>query len=161
MYGGLAAIRACAGHTDFLHQTYAWSGGQWDASAVLHQYLNGQHVAGVTADLDRSLAASFGQWSATSENSDMPLLIAVTPDPANPVAHNPGTWLLSGALYVHVDNPTTLSGLGKAGVPTATVDYQEHLLLVAASTTPGGAAPGGAAATGKVSGTGTITLTVA
>lgn len=46
-------------------QTYAWSGGRWEKRAHLRQYRNGEHLAGVEVDLDRSTAASFGQWRST------------------------------------------------------------------------------------------------
>ncbi|MGE5184703.1 MAG: glycoside hydrolase domain-containing protein [Acidobacteriota bacterium] len=43
-------------------QTYAWSGGQWDARAQLRQIDNGVTVAGADCDIDQSAAADFGQW---------------------------------------------------------------------------------------------------
>jgi hypothetical protein len=42
-------------------QTFAWSGGNWDARAQLRQVQNGVTVAGVDADIDHALADNFGQ----------------------------------------------------------------------------------------------------
>lgn len=44
-------------------QTYAWSGGRLSSEADLYQYLNGQHMAGATVDLDRIIHADkLGAW---------------------------------------------------------------------------------------------------
>ncbi len=61
-YGGLATVTGEHGHVDCEWQTYAWSGGNWDGSANVEQYLNGQSICGITADLDRAITADFGQF---------------------------------------------------------------------------------------------------
>jgi len=43
-------------------QTYAWSGGEWEARAHIQQYQNGVVLAGHSVDYDRSTADDFGQW---------------------------------------------------------------------------------------------------
>jgi len=61
----------------------------------------------------------------TSEEDDMRLIQS----PA-------GIWLLSGNLYVHIDNTSAVNSFTDAGVQTVHVDAAEHALLVAASSTP-------------------------
>jgi hypothetical protein len=63
-YGGYWAIKRLfdAGLIDYGWQTYAWSGGQWEHRAHIQQFHNGVHVAGVSADLNRSTRRDIGQW---------------------------------------------------------------------------------------------------
>ena len=65
-YGGINPIKRLfdAGKIGFGWQTYAWSGGQWDARAQLRQIHNGVTVAGGDCDIDQSRADDFGQWGA-------------------------------------------------------------------------------------------------
>jgi hypothetical protein len=54
---------------------------------------------------------------------------------------NPGIWLLSGALYVHMTSPADVTALGDAGVPTAHLTLAQHdafLTAYKALTTPPG-----------------------
>lgn len=83
-YGGIGTIAHLfdTGRIAYGWQTYAWSHGQWDPRAQLHQVSNGQDVAGGLVDLDVALAADFGQWPAT---------------PAPPVA---STWTTCGVLRI-------------------------------------------------------------
>lgn len=72
----------------------------------------------------------------------------VDPVPTPPVTTTPeeddmrliqspaGIWLLSGNLYVHIDNSDAVLSLQAAGVQTAHVDAVFHASLVAASSTP-------------------------
>lgn len=61
-YGGYYVIQRLfdAGKIKWGWQTYAWSGGQWDARAQLRQTQNG--IAGGQMDEDQSEADDFGQW---------------------------------------------------------------------------------------------------
>jgi hypothetical protein len=65
-YGGYYVIKRLfdAGKITWGWQTYAWSGGQWDARAQLRQVQNGITAAGdgSCCDLDNSNADDFGQW---------------------------------------------------------------------------------------------------
>ncbi|MCU1282107.1 MAG: hypothetical protein JWM53_5653 [bacterium] len=65
-YGGYYVIKRAfdAGKIAWGWQTYAWSGGQWDARAQLRQTQNGITAAGDAncCDLDQSAADDFGQW---------------------------------------------------------------------------------------------------
>jgi hypothetical protein len=67
-YGGYYVIKRAfdAGKITWGWQTYAWSGGQWDARAQLRQVQNGITAAGdgSCCDLDNSAADDFGQWHA-------------------------------------------------------------------------------------------------
>lgn len=58
VYGGYYVVKRIldAHLASYAWQTYAWSGGQWDARAQLQQYFNGN-----TYDLDRSVAKDYGQ----------------------------------------------------------------------------------------------------
>ncbi|MDB4969956.1 MAG: hypothetical protein JWN44_5645 [Myxococcales bacterium] len=63
-YGGYYVVKRLfdAGKITFGWQTYAWSGGQWDARAQLRQVQNGVNIAGGACDIDQSTADDFGQW---------------------------------------------------------------------------------------------------
>jgi hypothetical protein len=63
-YGGYYVIKRLfdAGLIERGWQTYAWSGGQWDARAHLHQWKNAQWVGGVSVDFDYGYGDLFGQW---------------------------------------------------------------------------------------------------
>ncbi len=69
-YGGYYVIQRLfdAGKIKWGWQTYAWSGGQWDARAQVRQTQNGITAAGDSdcCDLDASEADDFGQWGYTS-----------------------------------------------------------------------------------------------
>ena len=43
-------------------QTYAWSNGQWDSRAHIHQYSNGNKTAGGEVDYNDSVKPNFGSW---------------------------------------------------------------------------------------------------
>ena len=62
-YGGYALIKHLFDKRliDYGWQTYAWSGGHWDARAHLRQYLNAQTLAGVSVDFDHALTVDYGQ----------------------------------------------------------------------------------------------------
>ena len=64
VYGGLAAIDACAsaGACAWFWQTLAWSGGVWSPHAHVEQYANGQKIGTATVDLDRAVRQPYGVW---------------------------------------------------------------------------------------------------
>lgn len=64
IYGGYNIVAHCvgAGTARWFWQTYAWSGGRWHPAAHIQQYRNGVTVAGGDCDLDRAMAADYGQW---------------------------------------------------------------------------------------------------
>lgn len=61
LYAGIGPIKAAfdAGVITYGFQTYAWSGGRWDARAQLQQWSNGQW--GGSVDFTRAVKADFGQ----------------------------------------------------------------------------------------------------
>lgn len=63
-YGGYYPLKRAfdAGKMHYGWQTYAWSGGQWDHRAHLHQYQNGARLGPAEVDFDRSVAADCGWW---------------------------------------------------------------------------------------------------
>ncbi|HEY0476616.1 MAG TPA: glycoside hydrolase domain-containing protein [Kofleriaceae bacterium] len=66
-YGGFYPIQRLfnAGKIAWGWQTFAWSGGQWDARAQLRQVRNGVTIAGGDCDIDEAQTADFGQWGHT------------------------------------------------------------------------------------------------
>jgi Rv2525c-like, glycoside hydrolase-like domain len=46
-------------------QTYAWSGGRWEARAQIRQFSNDHTLAGVGVDYDCSTTADYGGWRST------------------------------------------------------------------------------------------------
>jgi hypothetical protein len=83
LYAGYRPIKAAfdAGVIAYGWQTYAWSGGKWDARAQLQQYSNNRPLAGSTVDFCRNTATDFGQW----------------PRPGKPAPVNPYPDLAQGA----------------------------------------------------------------
>ena len=65
-YGGYYPIKRLfdAGKIKWAWQTYAWSGGLWDARAQLRQVHNG--IANGQEDEDQAVVADFGQWGHTA-----------------------------------------------------------------------------------------------
>lgn len=63
IYGGLATEQYDKGLVDCLWQTYAWSAGQWEPTAVIQQYQNGVTLAGASVDLDQATSVDYGQWA--------------------------------------------------------------------------------------------------
>jgi len=73
-YAGIKVIKYLFDHS-LIHygwQTYAWSGGEWDARAQVQQYHNGQTVAGADVDLCRAMVPEWGQWHAANPPSVPP-----------------------------------------------------------------------------------------
>jgi hypothetical protein len=72
VYGGRRAIEwARRDHVAaWFWQTYAWSSGVWVPGNHIEQYRNGVALAGATLDLDRALAADFGQWTIGDDSVD-------------------------------------------------------------------------------------------
>ncbi|MEU9022352.1 glycoside hydrolase domain-containing protein [Actinomadura sp. NPDC048394] len=68
IYGGYWPVSRAldAGLARWAWQTYAWSGGRWDARAQLQQYSNDHVINGVGVDYNRSTSPDFGQWLAGS-----------------------------------------------------------------------------------------------
>lgn len=74
VYGSCGVVDRCyaAGSAKWFWQTYAWSGGKVSRHAHFRQYLNGQKVAGITADLNETYTYDFGAW-------DPPVPVLSTP----------------------------------------------------------------------------------
>jgi hypothetical protein len=64
IYGGYWPVSRAldADRARWAWQTYAWSGGQWDARAQLRQVQNDVTVCGVSSDWDEAHAKDYGQW---------------------------------------------------------------------------------------------------
>lgn len=74
LYGGYYPIKWAfdGGHITWGWQTYAWSGGQWDHRAQLHQYSNDHIIGGVGLDFDTALTGDYGQWQVGASPSPGP-----------------------------------------------------------------------------------------
>jgi hypothetical protein len=81
-YGGFWAISRLfdAGLIRWGWQTFAWSGGRWDARAQIQQYSNGVTVGGADSDLDRATVADYGQWGVGMTDINTPIPGTETPD---------------------------------------------------------------------------------
>jgi hypothetical protein len=81
-YGGFWAISRLfdAGLIRWGWQTFAWSGGHWDARAQIQQYSNGVTVGGADSDLDRATVADYGQWGVGMTDINTPIPGTETPD---------------------------------------------------------------------------------
>ncbi|GAA2586162.1 DUF1906 domain-containing protein [Actinomadura fulvescens] len=99
-------------------QTYAWSGGRWDARAQLQQYSNDHQLNGVTVDYDRAVKADYGQWrvGVSPVEDDMPEYVSVG---ATEQDLPPGVWTTvrwnveySDTEHQHADEggPSVLNG---------------------------------------------------
>lgn len=64
VYGGYPAVHELMSLDSVKYgwQTLAWSDGRWSPHAQLRQIRNGVKLAGIECDLDRALAADFGQF---------------------------------------------------------------------------------------------------
>jgi hypothetical protein len=109
VYGGYEAVHAAldAGFT-FGWQTYAWSGGVWDARAVLRQTHDGQELGGVSVDLDEAMTALYGQWAPSGAGP------GPTPAPGRPSlaqgATGPWVEVLQRSLMLAGQDPKGVDG---------------------------------------------------
>ncbi|MBW8482234.1 glycoside hydrolase domain-containing protein [Actinomadura parmotrematis] len=99
LYGGYYPVKRAfdAQKIAYGWQTYAWSGGLWDARAQLQQYSNDHVINGVGLDYDRATAADYGQWKPgvspthpPDQEDDMPDYVSVGTTRAQPL--QPGSW---------------------------------------------------------------------
>src|SRR5206468_7721015 len=72
-------------------QTYAWSGGKWDARAQIQQYSNDHVINGVGCDYNRAMADDYGQWrvgvspAPKPQEDDVPEYVSVDLTKPQPV----------------------------------------------------------------------------
>ncbi|TYB43010.1 glycoside hydrolase domain-containing protein [Actinomadura chibensis] len=94
LYAGYGPLKRAfdAGKIAYGWQTYAWSGGDWDARAQLQQYSNDHEINGVGVDYDRAVQSDYGQWrvGVSPEGDDMPDYVSVTTGTEQPIP--PGKW---------------------------------------------------------------------
>jgi hypothetical protein len=93
-YGGYKVIKALFDKklATYGWQTYAWSGGKWDARAQIQQYSNNETVGGASVDYDRAMHANYGQWPAAGTPAP-----AVKPWPGRLLKYTPGKPLMHGS----------------------------------------------------------------
>jgi glycoside hydrolase-like protein len=85
IYGGYWPVKRAldGGHAAWAWQTYAWSGGRWDARAQLQQYSNGHTIGGIACDYDRAEKSDYGQWrvgATPGGDDDMALVCSLGVD---------------------------------------------------------------------------------
>ncbi|GAA1853690.1 glycoside hydrolase domain-containing protein [Actinomadura bangladeshensis] len=95
LYGGYGPVKRAfdAGKIAYGWQTYAWSGGRWDARAQLQQYSNDHTVNGVGVDYDRAVKSDYGQWRvgvSPEGEDDMPDYVSLGADADQQLS--PGRW---------------------------------------------------------------------
>src|SRR5579859_2912577 len=112
-YGGYYVIQRLfdAGKIKWGWQTYAWSGGQWDARAQLRQIQNG--IAGGQMDEDESEADDFGQWgnySAVPPDQPKGYLDQATCTTVSGWTQDPAVATTAIAADLYYDGPAGASG---------------------------------------------------
>ncbi|GAA4105911.1 DUF1906 domain-containing protein [Actinomadura miaoliensis] len=94
LYAGYGPTKRAldAGKARWAWQTYAWSGGKWDARAHIQQYSNDHKINGVGVDYDRAMKDDYGQWrvGVSPGEDDMPDYVSVGVTGEQTLA--PGTW---------------------------------------------------------------------
>lgn len=132
LYGGYGPVDRAfdAKKITFGWQTYAWSGGRWDARAQLQQYSNDHTINGVGVDYDRAVKSDYGQWrvGVSPEGDDMPDYVSVgTGGKEQQLA--PGTWTnvtwskeYSDSHHQHNDpgGPSLLTGSARYSLSVGT-----------------------------------------
>jgi len=112
----------------------AWPGGASTAYCDLIQ-TGSATIDGVQVDLDTALVAFFGQWMPGRLAPTTPAAPTAIPLESDMILHDiigsPEVWALSGSLYWHVVDPTSLANYVKAGVPRATISAAEHAAILA------------------------------
>jgi len=95
IYGGYYPVKRAldAEKATWAWQTIAWSGGQWDARAVIRQGAQ-TSINGVSCDLDTALVADYGQWMPGKTPVEDP--VALTSDDISKVADAVVAKLLAG-----------------------------------------------------------------
>ncbi|MFB4308813.1 glycoside hydrolase domain-containing protein [Actinomadura sp. GTD37] len=118
-----------AGKITYGWQTYAWSGGRWDARAQLQQYSNDHTINGVGVDYDRAVKSDYGQWrvGVSPEGvDDMPDYVSVGIDTEQQLS--PGKWTnvswdreYSDSEHQHNDpgGPSLLTGSARYSLTVA------------------------------------------
>jgi hypothetical protein len=98
-YGGYYLIERLfdGGKIAYGWQTYAWSGGQWDARAQVRQIENGVTIAGGACDIDEAYAADFGQWGYASAPPAPPKPVVPTVIEAAFQANTGDLWTVGNA----------------------------------------------------------------
>ncbi|MFA1545634.1 glycoside hydrolase domain-containing protein [Actinomadura chokoriensis] len=142
LYAGYGPTKRAfdAGKITYGWQTYAWSGGRWDARAQLQQYSNDHTINGVGVDYDRGVKSDYGQWRvgvSPEGEDDMPDYVSVGTDAEQQLS--PGKWTnvswdheFADSEHQHNDpgGPSLLTGSARysltvaatvAGVPAGTL----------------------------------------
>jgi hypothetical protein len=137
IYGGYYVVKRAldGGHASWAWQTLGWSGGQWDPRANIRQTGRQPTIGGVQVDENTAMTADYGHWTpGATPGAPIPkeidmMLMAVAPEGTT----NPGVYLLSGNLYVHVVDPANLHALTGSGVASATISLAQHEAILAAA----------------------------
>ena len=134
LYAGYGPTKRAfdAGKITYGWQTYAWSGGRWDARAQLQQYSNDHTVNGVGVDYDRGMKSDYGQWrvGVSPGDGDMPDYVSVGTDAGQQIS--PGTWTTITWEHEYSDGEKQHGDSGGPGLLTGSARYS---LAVAASVT--------------------------
>jgi hypothetical protein len=102
IYGGYHVVKRAldAGKAQWMWQTIAWSGGQWDPRAHIRQDATMIHAGGVAADRDDAMFTDYGQWPRPAGPKPAPPVPPAVVLAANPPANL--RIISAHAGYVHV-----------------------------------------------------------
>lgn len=138
VYGGYKVVKFLLDHdyAKWAWQTVAWSGGRWDARAVIRQYASTVRINGVTCDQDTAQAADYGQWQpgqtpiTPQQEDDMPTTkefwgyhgeLGGKPDPRDAFAYLRDTNAVVRAQSATIATLAQAVGNLHPGVDTATL----------------------------------------
>ncbi|NKZ04427.1 glycoside hydrolase domain-containing protein [Actinomadura latina] len=135
LYGGYGPVHRAfeAGKITYGWQTYAWSGGRWDARAQLQQYSNDHTINGVGVDYDRAVKSDYGQWRvgvSPEGEDDMPDYVSVGTDTEQQLS--PGKWTNVSWDHEYSDSEHQHNNPGGPSLMTGSARYS---LTVAATVT--------------------------
>ena len=132
VYGSYSVVQHVLdeGVARYAWQTYAWSHRQLDERAHLYQYHNGEHMAGVDVDRDRTVSSDedYGQWPMAPLQPGEPQITQVWPTSGDSAGGT--TVTISGSGF----EGATDVGFGGANAGPITVDSDSQIT----ATSPGG-----------------------
>ncbi|MFE9103055.1 glycoside hydrolase domain-containing protein [Actinomadura geliboluensis] len=125
LYAGYGPMKRAfdAGKITYGWQTYAWSGGRWDARAQLQQYSNDHKINGVGVDYDRAVKSDYGQWrvGAAPSGGDVPDYVSAGAGAGQPLP--PGQWTTVTWAHEYSDSEHQHADKGGADLLNGSARY--------------------------------------
>ncbi len=135
-YGGYYPVKAQldTGVIAWAWQTRAWSGGRWEPRVNIRQ-TGTAIVGGVEVDVNQAMTADYGQWQPGRLPEPATSIVIPPHQEHDMILHSitgsSEVWALSGSLYWHVVDTTSLASYRAAGVPQAVISTAEHAAILA------------------------------